>query len=77
MSSTCEFGGTVTETCLASAYGDSELCIIFPASPATVPEVTSWASVSRSTAAPLVRLLVIPLPTSAPVAATYTDAVAV
>src|SRR6516225_2841125 len=66
--STCEFGGTVTVTCLASSYGVSELCIDRPAIAATVPDFTN---------APLVRLPVIPFPTSAPVVFTDTAAVAV
>src|SRR5215467_7577910 len=43
----------------------------------TVPDFTSCASVSKFTSAPLVRLPVIPSPTSAPVVFTNTVAVAV
>src|SRR5215470_14223515 len=52
--STCEFGGTVTVTCLASSYDVSELCIDRPAIAATEHDFTSCTSVSRFTSAPRV-----------------------
>ena len=71
-----EFGGTVTAICAESLYGVSVLCIMCPASVATAVEVTTWASVSRLTVAPLVRLPATELDWSAAVGMTFTEAVA-
>src|SRR5215469_2608958 len=56
MSSTCEFGGTVTETSPLSFRGLSGLFSCLAAIVATLVDVTSCASVSRLTV-PWVRLL--------------------
>ena len=53
------------------------LCSILPAIVATAVDVTTWASVSRLTVAPLVRLPATALDWSAAVGLTFTDAVAV